>query len=78
MYKFIELQCPYCDHRFVWEEHTRSGSRCKIYSRKGHKEHLISTVCPKCGLEMVVLKELHTGLAIDDESLEVVGISIGI
>lgn len=69
MYKFIEIECPSCGHRFVWLEHTYKGTRYKVYRRAGHNEVLESTVCPKCNLEMVVIKDLHIGISVEDSTI---------
>jgi len=76
MYKFITVQCPYCEHQFTWLK--GSWSTCVAFRRKGHDEILESTVCPMCGIEMVVIKELHTGIDINDESIEVLNFIRGI
>ena len=72
MYNFIELECPNCKHIFVWQEHTFKGTAWKLYSRKGYDEMLESTICPKCGMEIAVLNDSHTGIDIHDKSIEVV------
>ena len=73
MNNFVEIVCPNCGHRFVWLEH--SWPNCHFYHRKGYDdEFLESTSCPKCGMEMVVLKEIHSGMDIYDESIERINI----
>lgn len=68
MYKFKEVECPKCNHRFTWLEEPNGNSYC-LYCRKGVNEELFSTVCPRCGLEMVVPSDEHTGISITDESI---------
>lgn len=69
MYKFKGVECPKCNHRFAWLEEPNGNSYC-LYRRKGVNEELFSTVCPRCGLEMVVPSDEHTGISITDESIE--------
>lgn len=69
MYKFKEVECPKCNHRFAWLEEP-NGNSYYLYRRKGVNEELFSTVCPQCGLEMVVPGDGHTGIAIADETIE--------
>ena len=68
--RFFEIICPNCRHQFVWLE--QSYGNGYIYKRKGHDEELDSTVCPKCNIRMVVLKDSFTGLDITDESIDIV------
>ncbi len=78
MHHFREIECPNCQHQFVLMEHTYNGSIYKIYRRKGYNEELESTTCPKCNTEMVVLKDLHAGIDINDDSIEVASVLRGI
>lgn len=78
MHHFREIECPNCQYQFVWMEHTYNGSIYKVYRRKGCDEMLESTKCPKCNTEMVVLKNSHIGVDINDESIEVATILRGI
>ena len=78
MYKFIEIECPNCKHKFVWLEYTYKGTRQIWYKRKGFDEALESAECPKCSIEMVVLKDSHSGINVEDTSIEVAGITYGI
>lgn len=78
MYHFLELTCPNCRHQFIWLEHTYKGSIYTVYKRIGYDEILESTLCPKCNIEMVVLKDSHIGIDIRDKSIEVAGTLRGI
>ena len=69
MYKFKEVECPECNHRFAWLEQPSGNSYC-LYRRKGIDEKLFSTVCPQCGLEMVVPSDKHMGIAVADKAVE--------
>ena len=78
MYKFIELRCQNCKHQFMYLENTYKGTRCTLYRRKGHKELLESTICPKCNTEIAILKSKHTGIDITNSSIETAGTIHGI
>lgn len=69
MYQFREVECPNCNHVFVWLNGP-SGNRYRLYRRKGVEEELFSTVCPCCSLEIVIPSDLHTGIDIQDEAIE--------
>jgi len=69
MYKFKEVECSKCNHRFAWLEEPSGNSYC-LYRRKGIDEELFSTVCPQCGLEMVVPSDKHMGIAVTDKAVE--------
>ena len=78
MYHFLEIICPNCKHKFMWLENTYKGTSYAVYRRKGHKEMLESTSCPKCNIEMVVLKDSCSGIDIRDDSIEIASILRGI
>ena len=78
MYYFLEITCPNCKHKFMWLESTYNGSSYPVYRRKGYNEILESTVCPKCNIEMVVLKDSCNGIDISDDSIEIASILRGI
>ena len=69
MYKFKEVECPKCKHRFTWLE-APNGNSYYLYRKKGEKEELFSAVCPQCNLEMVVPSDEHIGIAITDDLVE--------
>lgn len=71
MYRFYEIKCPKCGHQFTWLEDSKDSDG-NFYRRKGRKELLESTNCPKCNAKMVVLKESHSGIDIMNESIEIV------
>lgn len=48
-----EAVCPNCSHRFMWIDGSE-GPICPAYRRKDTGERLDSTVCPKCGEELVL------------------------
>lgn len=69
MYKFREIECPFCKHHFTWLEEPNGNSFC-LYRRKGRNEELFSTVCPKCNLEMIVPDGQSVGIDIKDRKVE--------
>ena len=56
----------------MWQRWSYTGPSHCIFRRKGTDEELESTVCPKCGLEMVVLSDVLEGIDIRDENIETV------
>ena len=70
MLRYRQVQCPLCDHIFLWQRASYTGPGCDIYRRTGRNEELESTYCPKCGFEMVVAEDLLEGIDIQDEKLE--------
>ena len=77
MYKFKEIRCPVCGHIFTWLEEPLGNCYC-VYQRKGVDEELFSTICPQCGLEMVVPEESHDGISVEDNGIEIRGTMRGI
>lgn len=73
MYHFKEIICPNCGHQFVWLEYAEKGSSFIVYCRKGMDEELLSTSCPNCKIEMVILNDSHVGVDIRSESIDVAG-----
>ena len=67
MYKFRKVQCPLCEHIFMWWEHGGDGF---AYNRKNVNEKLRSTLCPKCDFSMVVLPNTLIGADPDDPMIE--------
>lgn len=78
MYSFYELRCPACKNRFVYMKGTYKGPIYKVYKRKGHKEALESTNCPKCNIEVAIIEDSLAAIDIRDESIELAGIERGI
>lgn len=78
MYHFLEITCPNCRHHFVWLEHSYKGSSYTVYRRRGYDEILESTLCPKCNIEMAVLKDSCSGIDVRDKSIEVASTIRGI
>ena len=77
MYKFREIECSRCKHRFVYL--TRNiGNRRRLYRRKGYNETLESTSCTKCKTELVILENSYIGINIEDTEIELIGVEYGI
>ena len=72
VYKYREVICPWCDHRFMWN---RTGNEFPLHRirLKETGESLDDTECPKCGSEVVVLDHVMEGLDVDDARIEVAG-----
>lgn len=69
MYKYRQVQCPKCKHKFLWLEGPTGNSYC-LYRRIGKNEKLHNTTCPKCSLELVVPSDSIEGIDIKDKSVE--------
>ena len=54
-YEYREVQCPWCDHIFMWNKHGREGLILHIYSLKETGEDIDTAKCPKCESEIIVL-----------------------
>lgn len=67
--KYRQVKCPNCKHIFMWLYGPTEASYC-LYRRKGVKEELLSTICPKCNLKMVVPDDALGGINIADEAIE--------
>ena len=66
-YKYREVICPYCQHRFMFSNN-REGLSCRLclcqYVSKDPnvpKEYVQSADCPKCGKEMFVREHILEG-----------------
>ncbi len=71
MIQYRNVQCPYCDHVFMFHKDSGEwGLGLYPYRMKDTGEPLWNAVCPKCGEELLV-KE-HELLAMDpnDERVE--------
>ena len=64
-YHFIELPCPYCDHRFV------ALTDFRAYRLHGKTDDYSRCVCPSCGETMYVHSE--TKDIIDAEKFTEIG-----
>lgn len=78
MYKFIEIQCQECNHKFVYSNATYKGTREILYKRVGHTEKLRSTPCPKCNTELALVEKEHIGININNTSIEIAQITYGV
>lgn len=68
-YKFREIKCPCCNHKFTWLKEP-NGSSYHLYRRKGIEEELFSTICPKCNCEVVVPEGSSVGIEVENEMIE--------
>ena len=78
MYKCRQVQCPKCNHTFMWIEYADLPSSYNVYRRKGVDEELGSTHCPKCNCEMIIPSDIKSGISIEDDAVELVGTVRGI
>lgn len=78
LYKFRQAECPVCGHIFMWQEYSHVGTSYCSYRRKGYKEELMSTCCPKCNLKMIVPNDSLKGIDIRDENAEVADLIRGL
>ena len=73
MYNCRQVQCPRCNHNFMWIEYADLPPSHNVYRRKGAVEELGSTHCPKCNCQMIVPSDSKTGISVEDESVELRG-----
>ena len=73
MYNYRQVECPQCNHNFMWIEDMHFSPPYSIYRRKGQDEMLLSTRCPKCNCKMIIPIDSLKGMCIDDENIEEIG-----
>ncbi len=79
MYKCREVQCPRCEHIFMWLQNADTLNKSYvIYRVKGMQEDFTTTFFPKCSCEMVISNSLLTGIDIENEMVEKVATCRGI
>ena len=78
MYKCRQVQCPLCNHLFMWIEYADLPASHYVYKRESVDEKLGSTHCPKCTYEMIVVEDSVRGISIDDDSVVIIGTVRGI
>ena len=71
-YRYREVRCPYCGHKFMFME--GSGSKTVEYYEIATGKLLQDTICPKCGGIVVAKDNLLDGLRPDDATIEAWGI----
>ena len=71
MYKFREIICFRCNHRFVHQEYSMYClSSHYEYIMKDTKELLDYAICPRCATGMVITK--GDSISIDPNSIDVI------
>lgn len=68
-YKYREVICPWCDHKFMWQEDGGEGPVICEYEDKETGKYYAATKCPKCSEEMVVLNHILQGIDTEDPRL---------
>lgn len=66
-YKYREVICPYCVHKFMWEESVQDGCQWIEYTNKKTYEICLSAKCPSCSSKMIVSKDSVFGIKTDSE-----------
>ncbi len=69
-YKYREVKCPWCNHIFMWNNNSGEGLLLHWYQLKSTGEPVEEAKCPKCGMKMIVLEHIFTGIDIDDDRIE--------
>ncbi len=69
-YKYREVKCPSCDHVFMWIRNNGDGLLLRWYQLKSTGEPVEEAKCPKCGMKMLVLEHILTGIDINDDRIE--------
>lgn len=72
MYKYREVICPWCKHRFMWNQSTISSQWNEYVDEKTGESIGLETSCPMCSEKMIVVKGKLEGLFPDKtEGLQV-------
>ena len=66
-YKYREVRCPYCDHKFMWEKSVQDGCQWTEYTHKVTKETCLSAKCPAYSEKKIVSEDFVLGIKIDSE-----------
>ena len=61
-YTYREVICPYCHHKFMWQDSVQEGSSWAEYRNKATSEVCLSAKCPKCSQKMIVSKDSTIGI----------------
>lgn len=69
-YEYRKVQCPWCDHIFMFRKNGGEGLIFHEYRLKSTGEYLEKTMCPLCEMEMVILDHILTGIDLDDDRIE--------
>lgn len=78
MYRAFEIECQKCKHKFMWIEGSDIRTSYICYRRRGVDEELISTYCPKCNTEIVIIKEDSKGISVQDKLIEIADVIRGV
>ena len=68
-YKYREVKCPWCDHVFMWDKNGGEGILVQRYRLKSTGEPVKEAKCPQCGMKMVVLEHVFTGIDKEDDEI---------
>ena len=66
-YKYREVICPYCQHKFMWQQSVQEGSTWAEYINKTTSKISISAKCPECSKRMIVSEDSDYGIVEDSE-----------
>ena len=66
-FKYREVICPHCEHKFMWEESVQDGCQWIEYTNKKTYEICLSAKCPSCSSKMIVSKDSVFGIKTDSE-----------
>lgn len=61
-YKYREVFCPLCERKFMWEETAMDGSHNVYYKNKTTGEVAGRAKCTTCGIHLIVLPGVLTGV----------------
>lgn len=74
MYKFREIICYRCNHRFVHQEYSAYSTPSHYeYLKKDTQELLDYAICPNCSCGMVILEQTHIGA--DPDSADIIKVA---
>lgn len=69
MYRYREVVCPFCDHKFMYNQNGREIIFYEYMDRQTGK-YYIDTTCPKCAEKMIVVENELKGYFTDDNRFE--------
>ncbi len=74
VYKYREVECPYCNHVFMWINGESIPNKTIEYRIEGCDAILEDAICPECGRTCLIMPGILAGLREDDSRVRKFGI----